>query len=41
MFIGKIVDRMDTSHIPLVKKKIIAKYVDAIKTKYVAGLRKN
>ena len=37
MFIGKIVDRMDTYH-PTSKKKIKAKYEDATKTKYVAGL---
>ena len=33
MYIGKIMDR-----IPPVKKKIKAKYEDATKTKYVAGL---
>ena len=39
MFIGKIVDRMDTCHPPSKKKKKIkAKYEDATKTKYVAGL---
>jgi hypothetical protein len=37
MFIGKIVDRMDTYH-PTSKKKIKAKYEDTTKTKYVAGL---
>ena len=36
MFIGKIVDRMDTCH--PTSKKIKAKYEDATKTKYVAGL---
>ena len=36
MFIGKIVDRMDTCH--PTSKKIKAKYGDATKTKYVAGL---
>jgi hypothetical protein len=36
MFIGKIVDRMDTYH-PTSKKRIKAKYEDATKTKYVAG----
>jgi hypothetical protein len=37
MLIGKIVDRMDTYH-PTSKKRIKAKYEDATKTKYVAGL---
>ena len=36
MFIGKIVDRMDTY--PTSQKKIKEKYEDATKTKYVAGL---
>ena len=41
MFIGKIVDRMDTYH-PISKKKKKSKrstlYEDTTKTKYVAGL---
>jgi hypothetical protein len=39
MFIGKIVDRMDT-YLPTSqkKKKIKAKYEYATKTKYVVGL---
>jgi hypothetical protein len=37
MFIGKIVDRMDT-YFPTSKKKFKAKYEDTTKTKYVAGL---